>query len=173
MGFSRQEYWSGVPLPSPNHRAVWLYYWALRIDTLLFILIFSYIFNTLQIFFWIEKTWIFSSFSSFPLVLSSPLLTYVQSFLPSGEDCFLLTQKLSSLDVRPICIIRELKLIGMLDMNEWVVFTVMYFSDLTEMCYKLLNVCSRMYLRMNLELLPKDKWEVNKRNNQLIVHLNA
>ena len=28
MGFSRQEYWSGVPLPSPRKQATWAQLWA-------------------------------------------------------------------------------------------------------------------------------------------------
>ena len=31
MGFSRQEHWSGVPLPSPNIIISTIYYWLLKL----------------------------------------------------------------------------------------------------------------------------------------------
>ena len=85
MGFSRQEDWSGEPLPSPNHRAVWLYYWALRIDTLLFILIFSYIFNALQIFFELKKLGFSPLSVIFPLFLLPPYWLMSSLFFLVGK----------------------------------------------------------------------------------------
>ena len=42
MGFSRQEYWSGVPLPSPKvSTGAWIYLWAFYFVPFIYISVFA------------------------------------------------------------------------------------------------------------------------------------
>ena len=76
MGFSRQEYWSGLPLPSPSCWHICIYFWNFALFFLYFVNLVYASFSFFLYFFWINKI---LKLWTFPLAFM-----HYNSFLLSG-----------------------------------------------------------------------------------------
>lgn len=155
-----------------NRRAVWLYYWALKIDTFFFYTYIENIFIYIEnIFFWIEHTF-FLSFSY--LLQGLPLLFLPFSFLihlcpivlfPGKNEIAFFNPRLSFSWCGSLCITRGLKFISKLNMNEYIVLALRYFSDLIKMCSGCLMFVLECSYAFILIISRGKTREVNKWNN--------
>ena len=84
MGFSRQEYWSGVPLPSPYNIIVFIFFfpiWWIEDSILLFsYLAFPWQLMTLKIFSCVDRTFISLLWNACSWIV--PIFLILASFIP-------------------------------------------------------------------------------------------